>query len=1062
MPSALLAATLVPDAVREAHLRYALRLEAAMDVRLLRVIRRALKGVASRLALTAAATPISPDDANSISSQWELGISEDILPLLGDVYRTSGGATSLSLVGEFAISPAALAASNHWEEAARLRLSAFGQDLQGTVRSSLIEGMNLGEGIPELQRRVRGVLGVSEARAQAIARTEVISASNAGSLVTATGLSVETKTWLATADVRTRPTHRSADGQTVELDDLFSVGGFPAQYPGDPRLPPEENVNCRCTVIYGETRPCFCTPAWVGTLTASALTAAGEPSCVCTGEQLQGSRADILTAAMEVPMPWHKSNNREDCDGWAVIKDDTDEVVGCHDTEEEADAQLAALFAQEPDSLASLVDGPEWEGILAVEGIESGDGREFAANSLTWEHLPIVLQWEKEGTHGGDHSVTVPIGSVETIERRGGEIWGTGRISTQSTDAQTALALMGEKVLKWVSVVVDSIKESDVELIFPEDGEEGPFGPMLEKEIFHKGRIRAVTITDISAYIEAEIGLVDQLSMVASGPEDADYDNPICDNPDCSPVVLGAIGPHDTGTSEDSWDGPANETRVRSPESLDYFRGIYAWFDSEAEADDDGNYTKNNFRFIHHEISADGRSGAANLIACSTGIGVLNGGRGGTTIPAADKQGVWNHLAAHIRDAGNEPPELLSAATMVAAVEPHTASMVALVPIANDAVRLAVDGGEDVNELHVTLAFLGDATQYDEAKRTEIIEQISAVAKATVLAGNAFNVAMFNPAGDESCWVLGIGGDEIDAIHREVADQLGDRPEEHKPWVPHLTLVYSDDFSLAPIIAERVGSIVFDRLRVAFGEESIDIPLNGAITAAGGHSITLPDRPPAPWFDEPTDVTAHGALTITDEGRLYGYLAPGNVGHISPMFRGRIVPLGSDYGRFHRAEAICEGGQRIPCGVVTMGCNHAPKTASPVEIEQFENTCSVFGKARVGENRHGVWIAGYVLPDVSAEQVERAMACSLSGYWRDKDDRSGTELFSALLVPVPGFPMARKTASVRYREGSLVASAVPVEFCKSVPKIDLEAIQAFHAANQRHTVERLARILLRR
>ena len=43
------------------------------------------------------------------------------------------------------------------------------------------------------------------------------------------------------------------------------------------------------------------------------------------------------------------------------------------------------------------------------------------------------------------------------------------------------------------------------------------------------------------------------------------------------------------------------------------------------------------------------------------GIGVLNGGRGGTTIPDADRQGVWNHLAKHLRDADLTPPELKSA-----------------------------------------------------------------------------------------------------------------------------------------------------------------------------------------------------------------------------------------------------------------------------------------------------------------------------------------------------------------------------------------------------------------
>jgi HK97 family phage prohead protease len=57
-------------------------------------------------------------------------------------------------------------------------------------------------------------------------------------------------------------------------------------------------------------------------------------------------------------------------------------------------------------------------------------------------------------------------------------------------------------------------------------------------------------------------------------------------------------------------------------------------------------------------VSSDGIVGAANIKACQAGIGVLNGGRGGTTIPDADRQGVYNHLAAHIKDADLTPPEL--------------------------------------------------------------------------------------------------------------------------------------------------------------------------------------------------------------------------------------------------------------------------------------------------------------------------------------------------------------------------------------------------------------------
>lgn len=116
-----------------------------------------------------------------------------------------------------------------------------------------------------------------------------------------------------------------------------------------------------------------------------------------------------------------------------------------------------------------------------------------------------------------------------------------------------------------------------------------------------------------------------------------------------------AVSVHHTETSEASWDGPANEARARSGEDAAYYRRIYAWQDSDGDPE-----AKSSWRFIHHEVDGDGNPGAANIRACQTGIGVLNGGRGGTTIPAADRQGVYNHLAAHLRDADVEPPELRS------------------------------------------------------------------------------------------------------------------------------------------------------------------------------------------------------------------------------------------------------------------------------------------------------------------------------------------------------------------------------------------------------------------
>ena len=86
-------------------------------------------------------------------------------------------------------------------------------------------------------------------RTEMIARTETIRSSNAGSDELYREWGVQQHEWLATKDDRVRDDHLAADGQIVGIDEPFIVGGYEADFPGDPNLPPEESINCRCTVL---------------------------------------------------------------------------------------------------------------------------------------------------------------------------------------------------------------------------------------------------------------------------------------------------------------------------------------------------------------------------------------------------------------------------------------------------------------------------------------------------------------------------------------------------------------------------------------------------------------------------------------------------------------------------------------------------------------------------------------------------------------------------------------------------------------------------------------------
>jgi len=120
------------------------------------------------------------------------------------------------------------------------------------VQLALIEGTS----VQDFARELSYMPDFSYRRGVLIGRTEIISASNAGSLLGAQASGVKTKkVWLSTQDNRTRQDHILTDGQVVDnLDGIFYVGENeePMQYPGDSTLgaSASNTINCRCTVTY--------------------------------------------------------------------------------------------------------------------------------------------------------------------------------------------------------------------------------------------------------------------------------------------------------------------------------------------------------------------------------------------------------------------------------------------------------------------------------------------------------------------------------------------------------------------------------------------------------------------------------------------------------------------------------------------------------------------------------------------------------------------------------------------------------------------------------------------
>lgn len=146
---------------------------------------------------------------------------------------------------------------------AKNRLVGVPDRVYASVRAEVIKATAQGWSIDDLSAKIHDILADEDAqlwknRARTIARTEAVGAYNAGryagfvSLASQLGGSWE-KVWLETHDHRTRLTHREGEGgvggQRIALGELFKVGLGLGLHPGDPQLPPEELINCRCTTL---------------------------------------------------------------------------------------------------------------------------------------------------------------------------------------------------------------------------------------------------------------------------------------------------------------------------------------------------------------------------------------------------------------------------------------------------------------------------------------------------------------------------------------------------------------------------------------------------------------------------------------------------------------------------------------------------------------------------------------------------------------------------------------------------------------------------------------------
>lgn len=604
--------------------------------------------------------------------------------------------------------------------------------------------------------------------------------------------------------------------------------------------------------------------------------------------------------------------------------------------------------------------------VLAVEGIDTSDGRFINQGALSTRPMPLTLYAQVRSTHGleGDAATWV-VGAITEAERVPGptvvqrstgqpfpedtSVWmGKGwmytDVPTPESGSKPAYTLMKDGALYGNSVDLSAV---DAEFQYAEDQQPGDGAP--ERIVMHAGVISSTTIVGIPAFMDSFVE-VDGEAITASA------------------TALQALA--------------ASAERIPSWRSVDV---------------------------------------GDVCVPCAAGDSTSVG-------PAADL------LTGEDLD-----PD---------ALDFSTSGMVALIP--DNAQMLAVPGGLPGPELHLTLAYLGAEVdtwgpeQIAAVHRTalEFTDRDAQIAREDAerlargeepqpsadvrgyegpgqrgpLTMTVFAHAVFNPNGhddQDSATVYLFEGGQDRTLVDELAgstqyamrDVLGtvEFPEQHYPFVPHVTAGYN----LSADQLTYTGPVTFDRLRVALGRSITDYPLGG-----GRPAMVASAAPPAPlaWFQDP-ELDGPTALTVTDDGRVYGHLACWGTCHIG--FQGKCVTpprSNSSYAYFavHSTRAIDDNGNivDVPVGYGTIGTGHADIRADALAAaEHYDNTGTAAFELAIGEDDWGIWVAGRLMPGLDELTEHKARGTVFSGDWRTI--RGGLELVASLGVNTPGFPVPR-------------------------------------------------------
>lgn len=382
-------------------------------------------------------------------------------------------------------------------------------------------------------------------------------------------------------------------------------------------------------------------------------------------------------------------------------------------------------------------------------------------------------------------------------------------------------------------------------------------------------------------------------------------------------------------------------------------------------------------------------------------------------------------------------------------------SMIALRPARPRTFASPSKAARSPEDLHVTLAHLGDGRHSDEIHAAG--HRAAHAAAAAIHANPKVRVSGYGHLGDPEnpATVLFLNGkgiaDAHAAAHEHLAEhyESGALPAQHPQHIPHMTLGYGVPLAHAKMFMGRefsLDSATYDNQMTSFSynartasdhaaardgqiqrKHGASEPRNG-----GDHYTTKKHAAPAKsgivaasaggqvFHREFFEAVAGGPTppTITEDGHFFGhvrlngtcYQYGGGQGN-----GGRCVeppPSACGYAKFMVHGAKMDDGSIMSVGAITFGDGHVSRGGLEASRKHYDDVATVAAKVVAVDDDWGTWVTGEVLDSV-ADRAYDLLLAPLSGHWEpDADNRNRLEMLAAHIVVTPGYrPAARIVAA---------------------------------------------------